>query len=404
MAKKVSSQVALRPAEVTINKAIDLLEKLYLTATEEGEELQSVLLIGKPGVGKTVGVSLLARRLAEKTGREFVNLKKEWWRYEEVMQNPEKYFILLDFAVTHVEPTDLSGFPRTDGKDYVTYMPLEYVKVFSHPSAAGVLFLDEITLDTRIDRKSAELKILDEKQFGFRTLSPKVLLVTAGNTDEDVGLAEPLPDPVLRGRVMRIYIKPPSVEEWMQFMNEQYGEKWDKKVAAFLLLYRQYLWVKADDDAGYDPRPSPRSWTKLARLLYLTSKADVDDDELDVLINSLISGQEATLFKTFYKTIVPSIDEIRSGLKNWVDLPLEAKYLLTVQMAQKDPDELVEKYYEILLEMARVDRECLHLLVVIMGDPRKKQRFRIAVARRLPEVHKALSESFRRMQSFEGMM
>jgi len=395
------TQVA-RPAEVSISKAIDLLEKLYLTAVEEGEELPSVLLLGKPGVGKTVGVSLLARRLAEKTGREFVNLKKEWWRYEEIMQNPEKYFAFLDFAVTHTEPTDLSGFPRTDGKDYVSYMPLEYVKVFSHPLAAGILFLDEITLDTRIDRKSAELKILDEKQFGFRTLSPKVLLITAGNTEEDVGLAEPLPDPVLRGRVMRIYIKPPSVEEWIQFMNEQYSEKWDKKVAAFLLMYPSYLWVKADDDAGYDPRPSPRSWTKLARLLYLTSKMDIDDDELDVLINSLISGQEAALFKTFYKTIVPSIDDIRSGLKNWADLPLEAKYLLTVQMAQKDPDELVEKYYEILRDMARSDRECLHLLLIVIGDPRKRQRFRIAVARRLPEVAKALSESFRRAQSFEG--
>jgi DNA polymerase III delta prime subunit len=404
MTKKSSAQVSLRPAEVSINKAIDLLEKLYLTAVEEGEELPSVLLLGKPGVGKTVGVSLLARRLAEKTGREFVNLKKEWWRYEEVMQDPSKYFVFLDFAVTHTEPTDLSGFPRTDGKDYVTYMPLEYVKVFSNPSAAGILFLDEITLDTRIDRKSAELKILDEKQFGFRTLSPKVLLITAGNTEEDVGLAEPLPDPVLRGRVMRIYIKPPSVEEWIQFMSAEYGDKWDKKVAAFLLMYPNYLWVKSDDDAGYDPRPSPRSWTKLARLLYLTGKTDIDDEELDVLINSLISGQEAALFKTFYKTVVPSVDEIRSGLKNWADLPLEAKYLLTVQMAQKDVDEMVEKYYEILRDMAVADRECLHLLLIVMGDPRKRQRFRIAVARRLPEVAKALSESFRRAQSFEGVV
>jgi len=404
MTKKGSGQVVVRPAEVSINKAIDLLEKLYLTAVEEGEELPSVLLLGKPGVGKTVGVSLLARRLSEKTGREFVNLKKEWWRYEEVMQAPSKYFVFLDFAVTHTEPTDLSGFPRTDGKDYVSYMPLEYVKVFSHPDAAGILFLDEITLDTRIDRKSAELKILDEKQFGFRTLSPKVLLVTAGNTEEDVGLAEPLPDPVLRGRVMRIYIKPPSAEEWIQFMNAEYGDKWDKKVAAFLLMYPNYLWVKADDDAGYDPRPSPRSWTKLARLLYLTGKTDIDDEELEVLINSLISGQEAALFKTFYRTIVPSIDEIRSGLKSWADLPLEAKYLLTVQIAQKDVDELVEKYYEILRDMAKSDRECLHLLLIVMGDPRKRQRFRIAVTRRLPEVAKALSESFRRAQSFEGVV
>ena len=404
MTKKGTSQVVVRPAEVTISKAINLLEKLYLASVGEGEEVPSVLLLGKPGVGKTVGVSLLARRLSEKTGREFVNLKKEWWRYEEVMQAPAKYFVFLDFAVTHTEPTDLSGFPRTDGKDYVTYMPLEYVKVFSHPDAAGVLFLDEITLDTRIDRKSAELKILDEKQFGFRTLSPKVLLITAGNTEEDVGLAEPLPDPILRGRVMRIYIKPPSVEEWIQFMNEQYYEKWDKKVAAFLLMYPSYLWVKADDDAGYDPRPSPRSWTKLARLLYLTSKTDIDDEELEVLINSLISGQEAALFKTFYRTIVPSVDEICSGLKNWADLPLEAKYLLTVQIAQKDVDELVEKYYEILREMAKSDRECLHLLLIVMGDPRKRQRFRIAVARRLPEVAKALSESFRRAQSFEGVV
>jgi hypothetical protein len=355
-----------------------------------------------------VGLRTLAKLLSEVLEKEFVDLKREWWRYDEVMANPEKYFAFLDFSVTHVEPTDLSGFPRTDGKDYVSYLPLEYVKLFSNPKAYGLLFLDEITLDNRVDRKSAEYKVLDEHQFGFRTLSPTVMLAAAGNTDKDISLAEPLPDPILRGRVMRFYIRPPTIDEWIQFMNEEYGDKWEKRVAVFLKRWPDLLWVQYQDDAGYDPRASPRSWSKLAVLLYCmenSNSAKIDKlrsmvgrmfgtVEVDntVIIDSLISGNEAQLFKDFIMTQVPSLDELKVNANIWRQLSLEAKYLITSMLSQKTVDELSEKYVEILYVMAEADREFVELLKNLL--PRDKRiQFVTRMARRHPRVFKALSDA-----------
>jgi hypothetical protein len=394
---------------ITISELILKAGEVYLTSIENGEEVPSILLLGKPGVGKTVGLRTLAKVLADVLDKEFVDLKREWWRYDEVMANPEKYFAFLDFSVTHVEPTDLSGFPRTDGKDYVSYLPLEYVKLFSNPKAFGMLFLDEITLDNRVDRKSAEYKILDEHQFGFRTLSPTVMLVAAGNTDKDISLAEPLPDPILRGRVMRFYIRPPTVDEWIQFMNEEYGDRWDNRVGVFLKRWPDLLWVQYQDDAGYDPRASPRNWTKLAVLLYCMNNS-ADGEKVDklrntmrkifgdvrtddtVLIDSLISGNEAQLFKDFIATQVPSLDELKVNVNIWKQLSLEAKYLITSMLSQRSLDELSEKYVDVLYVMSEVDREFIELLKNLL--PREKRtQFVTRMARRHPRVFKALSDA-----------
>ena len=401
---------------ITISQLILKAGEVYLASIENGEEVPSILLLGKPGVGKTVGLRNLAKVLADVLDKEFVDLKREWWRYDEVMSSPEKCFAFLDFSVTHVEPTDLSGFPRTDGKDYVSYLPLEYVKLFSNPKAYGMLFLDEITLDNRVDRKSAEYKILDEHQFGFRTLSPTVMLVAAGNTDKDISLAEPLPDPILRGRVMRFYIRPPTVDEWIAFMNEEYGDKWDNRVAVFLKRWPDLLWVQYQDDAGYDPRASPRNWTKLAVLLYCMDNSGNNEkiDKLksavsemfggievsnDTIIDALISGSEAQLFKDFIATQVPSLDELRVNASMWKQLSLEAKYLITSMLSQKSIDELSERYVEILYVMAEADREFVELLKNLL--PREKRiQFATRMARRHPRVFKALSDSRRSAVDF----
>jgi hypothetical protein len=392
---------------ITISQLILKAGEVYLVSIENGEEVPSILLLGKPGVGKTVGLRTLAKVLADVLGKEFVDLKREWWKYEEVMANPEKYFAFLDFSVTHVEPTDLSGFPRTDGKDYVSYLPLEYVKLFSNPKAYGMLFLDEITLDNRVDRKSSEYKILDEHQFGFRTLSSTVMLVAAGNTDKDISLAEPLPDPILRGRIMRFYIRPPTVDEWIQFMNEEYGDRWDNRVAVFLKRWPDLLWVQYQDDAGYDPRASPRNWTKLSVLLYCMGNSSDKVDRLraivgemfgtaevdnTVIIDAFISGNEAQLFKDFIATQVPSLDELKVNSAMWKQLSLEAKYLIISMLSQKSIDELSEKYIDILYVVAETDREFVELLKNLL--PREKRtQFVTRMARRHPRVFKALSDA-----------
>ena len=381
--------------QITIQKFIDFAEK-YLY-DPDGNGMASILLLGPPGVGKTVGVKTLAKKIAERLGREFVDLSVEN-AYEKVLEDVGKYFVFVGFSVTHVEPTDVSGFPRVvDGK-YATYLPLEYVHILSQKDAAGIVFLDEITTDNRPDRKAAEMKILDERQFGFRTLSQKVMIIAAGNTDEHTTLAEPLPDPILRGRIMRFYITSPSVQEWIEFMTENYGDNWDKRVAGFLVRYSEYMWVSYDTDMGYDPRISPRTWTKLAVLLYRMSLSGASREDIDLAVSSLITGSVNSLLMTFLTTEVPTLDELRLTPEKWKTLALEAKYLITSMLSQLDVYELCEKYRE-LLEAMKGDKEFLELLKILMSKERRL-KYLLFIKRNIPWLFEMYGENVDEAKDF----
>ena len=387
--------------QYSINKVLDFIGKyVYYDGQDDGEDVAlSVLLLGPPGVGKTEGIRQLAKTLAEKTGRILIDLRKENPDYDEVYKSLDRYFVFIGFSVTHVEPTDISGVPRaSEGKRYVTYLPPEYVYLLSDKRAAGIVFLDELTIDNRPDRRSAELKILDEKQFGFKNLSRNVLVIAAGNTDQHTSLAEPLPDPLLRGRVLRFYVKPPTVHEWIEYMTEAFGDRWDKRVAGFLMRYPDSLWVSYEGDAGYDPRLSPRTWTKLALLLYRVTTGPHSKEDIEMAVSSLVHGSEYSLLNTFLETEVPTLDELRLTPEKWKTLALEAKYLITSMLSQLDVYELCEKYRE-LLEAMKGDKEFLELLKILMSKERRL-KYLLFIKRHLPWLFEMYGENVDEAKDF----
>ena len=68
---------------------------------------QSLLLLGKPGIGKSFACDQAARMIA-------ASLKKEFIQYDDdvaemILSDPEKYFVFLDLRLTECEPSDLIG-------------------------------------------------------------------------------------------------------------------------------------------------------------------------------------------------------------------------------------------------------------------------------------------------------
>jgi DNA polymerase III delta prime subunit len=332
-------------------------------------EKVSIILLGPPGVGKTQLVEEAARELASELKREFVDWRSaDYVLKSEVLRAPNKYFVYVSFSATHVEPVDLSGIPRVNG-EYAEYKLLDFQHVLTLRGVAGILFLDEFTTDPRADRRASELKIINEATAGFRKFSDGVLVVAAGNTKKWSEMAETLDEPMRRGRAVVVFVRQPSLEEWLDWMNATYGDFWDRRVYAFLKMYPDRFFRGRRDDeaedieAGYRPLNSPRNWTKLAVLM--ASIEEIDDEEASAIIGGFTDPETAVIFTSFIKTAIPNWRE----LKTWdPGMPVEAKYLLLAQLAVINWREEFDRAADLLRTM---DNESLNLLLSLIPEPKR---------------------------------
>jgi len=117
-------------------KAGELLD--YLKRLYKKDSKTPVLLLGSSGIGKSETVRACAEELAQEFNKKFVDYSDDI--AQEILEEPNKYFLFVDFRLTEVEPSDLIGIPRVDG-NYVRYYPMLWARCLQ--AASGILFLDE---------------------------------------------------------------------------------------------------------------------------------------------------------------------------------------------------------------------------------------------------------------------
>ena len=342
----------------------------------------TVVMLGPPGIGKTESMEQLARELALKLGKTFIRYDDS--KLQEILANPDKYFVFISFPLMTTEPVDLTGIPK-EMNGFVQYKPLAWVAVLTR--CAGLLFLDEITNLQRPDVQSATLKILQEHEVGYLLLHQDVQVVAAGNKPKGYkggsNLAGQLPDPLFYGKALIFEVDPPTLERWIAYMDESKVE-WDRRVAAFLRKFPDKFFTERQGDP-FIPSACPRSWTRVARLML-----HYRDDELQSILSSLLDPDTTTLFVTFVQTQVPELKELVENPSKWDTLKLDAKYLISSQLSKFAPKELVDKYAPILRHLAVHDREFLQVTISLY--PRERRRELVAEIRRLPDVFQTLVE------------
>jgi hypothetical protein len=114
------------------------------------ERRYGILVLGAPGVGKSMSIEEAGREIASKLQRQFLKVVVRWsaakrkfvintegeHEIEEVLTNADKFFTFTDFRLSTVEPSDLSGIPRS--KEGITYYdPLLKRWVSSHRCRMG---------------------------------------------------------------------------------------------------------------------------------------------------------------------------------------------------------------------------------------------------------------------------
>jgi len=287
--------VKLRTPEI-----IDFIENMYMY---NGSPLgkQPIIMLGAPGIGKSAAVAQAAERIARRLNKKFIKYDDE--KYDEIMQRPDEYFVFVDLRLTEVEPSDLMGIPR-EKNGTMFYIPPSWAKVLS--KARGILFLDELTQVQRDDIFAVAHKILLDKMAGFTRFHPDVMVVAAGNTPEDSPIARPLPTSLIN-RTLVIKADKPSIDEWAKYMEEMYGDKWDKRVYAFL-MYQSDKFIEpinTNELERLDNYATPRTYTMAAVRLAELANAPITQEMLRATLVGLLGP---SVGQALFGFITTSID------------------------------------------------------------------------------------------------
>jgi len=135
--------------QMRISEVKDYIVRRYMSPTARRVAL---LLLGPPGIGKSVSVYDAAEEIAQKLGRQFITMRLRWRagrfviasdgerEFFEVLNHPEDFFVLTDIRLSTVAPEDLIGIPRSH-EGMSMYEPLAWAVL--HSTVPGIIFADE---------------------------------------------------------------------------------------------------------------------------------------------------------------------------------------------------------------------------------------------------------------------
>lgn len=373
---------AITADELTAN-----IVELYMAGSRD-----STLALGGVGVGKSESVKEAAKIIAQ-------NLKCTYYEWSADAELPEKPFVFVDLRLTEIEPTDIGGIPRDspNGKTMV-YKPLEYVKLLSeHP---GILFLDEITNETRPNMKAASYKILNELRMGTYRLNKGAVVVAAGNKpDEAVGLAEGLPFP-MASRLTIFQMRVPTLEEWVAYMDSKYtvigdkGEKirdWDKRSMGFLARYEGQMYQLPKESMTLENFPTPRSWTKVSSISH-----KINEKLLSKYAEGRLGMETGRMYMEFLNTHVEPLEVYVNDHAKWKALGSEmaAKYLLSVEIADKWSKNT--KIDDLCHYMLQEDKETLAVVFTMLRNDEKNE-----IVKRMLRKDKYIIDFLKKLSSYK---
>jgi len=290
---------------------------------------------GAPGIGKSEIVKEVAERIAESEKKDFIfwNEINQEEKHKMLSVDLSKVFFFIDIRLAQFDQTDLKGFPNTK-MDYAQWVPTLMFKVLSRPEATGMVFFDEMNLAAPSVTATA-YQIVNDHQVGETPISKGMFFVSAGNRLEDTNNAFEDPAPLNNRRANVVLLEPRIRDEdgddWTTWATEN-GV--DPREIAYLNWKESNLF-KYDPESKDASFPSPRTWTKLSKMI-----EGVDNlGELRSYAGSLLGEGVAREFVGFLKLKEkvnikrllknPKLIEKYSGAKN-----IDVKYSIIAGVAE----------------------------------------------------------------------
>ncbi len=326
---------------------------------------RSVLLLGASGIGKTTLVYELAREIANAEELEFVEVQNG-----QDVPDRDGVFLFYSLNLSTKQPYDLDGIPRDVNGDVFRYKVLEAFKKMK--GRKGILFLDEVTQVARDDMHSALYSLFQFRKAGDMYLGDDVWVIGAGNRREDSKLVRELSDPEIN-RVKVINVKKPDIDEWKDWMDENFDE-WDRTVYAFLKRFPKYAHMPSGKGRTLEQWPSFRNWTDVA--VYGPKIAEKSEKAYIAHVVGLVGVSVGAEFLAFrkLKDSIPAFEDVLKNPAILGNLRVEEQYLFAAEMASKVQDEdVLRKAEKVFSWLARNKSELFMLVWEMLGKDMKRK-------------------------------
>lgn len=243
-------------ARMKVNEMINTLTPLIVGCTS-GKDMPAINLSGPPGIGKSDGIKMLAKKVADIT---------------------HKSVHVHDIRLLNMNPVDLRGIPSkvqidwkhqietlnkqtnemepqiiVDKVDVARWLRPEIFQMEDTDEVINFLFLDEITAAPQSVQAAAYQLVLDRK-VGEHKLPNNCFVFCAGNRVTDKSVAYKMPK-ALANRMCHIEIFA-DIDDWKIWaLNNDI----DQRIIGFLNFKNEALFIfdPSKDDLAY---PTPRTW------------------------------------------------------------------------------------------------------------------------------------------------
>lgn len=311
------------------------------------EEIRRPLLvIGKPGIGKTCGVLSSIREMNKKLPKDRkLGFKK----------------ILLGQTVVG----SLSGIPVSKPDGTVVRIQLPDLPNPQRDGEYGVLFLDEITTADEMQIQPALGLADDSRSLGEYSLPEHWIVIGAGNGPDCTNFVR-LDDMTLT----RFSAYDINYNYHKDFRPYAHATGINEDIIAFL-NFKPDLCVRpesTDMDSAGKMFPCPRTWERLSIELKMrkVQGKPVDPDQIANFAGRIIgikAGREFGAFMQYRKTLAYDIDKILAGTEKdpEVGMPAETYHIIIQSLIKKITDK-VKTYDSINDVPLHVYEMCGHML------------------------------------------
>lgn len=313
------------------------------------KEKIAIGLFGKYGIGKSSLVYEYALRKSKELDREL----KIWHELnrdekDEIMKNPEKYFVLVDIKGSMISLDNLI-IPIPKGDKLIWETP-EWMKLFSNEMSSGILFIDELNM-TVPTLQSILYELIFQRKLGEYVIKGNVLVITAGNDLESSEVAKEIPKPLIN-RMLFINADELLIDldSWLEYAK---SKEFDERIIGWVLFNDKHITYSKD---SMEQSTTPRSLELLNKMI----KGENDIDYIKLVAKSLLEKNDATQFISFivlYEKL-KDIDKYINNVELIDTLSNEERIIIIMKISEKFVNDKIDidKYYDFINRLSKKNK------------------------------------------------